>query len=141
MTEVTITASTWVVYDQPTIDWREFRPDGVIRVRWKLRAEASVTDPHGAPVEGLKKSVWGIHVTDAAGATYEPGFTVANAKVGSRVLPGFYVLTIVDLTTNGFVAPTAFGIVVSKGQMHGQVVVPIRYTGLTVHTGLVTTLP
>jgi hypothetical protein len=107
--------------------------DDVFELGWKLRAEASVSDSLGAPVSGLPSRVWKVHVTDAVGTTHEPSFAVAKANVSGRVVPGFYLLTIDELRTALWVAPTAFGFVIDrpKGEMHGQVVVPIRYTGPT----------
>jgi hypothetical protein len=57
-------------------------------------------------------------------------------------VPGFYLLTVPELQTPLWISPTAFGIAVAgtagkpKRELSGQVVVPVRVQGPTIHPSL-----
>ena len=141
MSEVKVTASAWVVVEPPgfRLAGHELEDSQAV---WKLRAEASVADDHGEPVSGLPKKAWSLHVTDAVGNSYAPSFTLGKVVVSGQPVAGFYVLTIPDLRTPLWVSPTAFGITIEntaardRRELRGQVVVPIRVQGPTIHQAL-----
>lgn len=141
MSEARVTASAWVVVEPPG-----FRLSGGDLERskavWKLRAEASVSDELGEPVVGVSASAWSIHVTDALGNAYAPAFSVSKVVASGQQVAGFYLLTVPELQTPLWISPTAFGVRVDgtaakpKREVHGQVVVPIRVQGPTIHQAL-----
>jgi hypothetical protein len=141
VSEARVTASAWVVFEPPG-----FRLAGheleASKAVWKLRAEVSVSDEAGEPAVGLTASAWSIHVTDALGTSYAPAFGVSKVVASGRQVPGFYLLTVPELQTPLWISPTAFGIAVAgtagkpKRELSGQVVVPVRVQGPTIHPAL-----
>ena len=137
MSEAKVTASAWVAVEPPSV--RFSGPHGELsQAGWNLRAEASVNDDLGEPVSGLSKKAWTIHVTDAVGNSYAPSFTLSQVAASGQPAAGFYLLAISDLKTPLWISPTAFGITINsparkgKGELRGQVVVPIRVQGPTI---------
>jgi hypothetical protein len=131
MSEIELTATAWISEGRL----------GVVRAggdfdtewRWKLRAEVSVLDALGKPVNSLSKNAWSLHVTDYNGRTHAPSFTVAKANVSGQAIPGFYVLAVDDLRLVGFyVAPTALGLAVERKGSRGQIVAPVAIAGYRV---------
>jgi hypothetical protein len=129
VSEINLTAAAWISEGRLGIA----RDDFELEWRWKLRAEVSAADAHGNPLSSLAKSAWSLHVTDYAGRTHAPSFTVTRANVSGQVIPGFYVLAIDDLRLVGFnVAATALGLEVERKGSHGQLVVPVAMAGYRV---------
>lgn len=142
MSEVKVTASAWVVVEPPSVHAGSELEN--FQAGWKLRAEASVADELGEPVSGLSKKAWSIHVTDAAGNSYAPSFTLTKVVASGQPVAGFYVLAIPDLRTPLWISPTAFGVTIDttgggQKRLRGQVVVPIRVQGPTIVQALTRT--
>ena len=136
MSAAIMTASAWVnepkwVYQGRIVD------DPYWSFHWSLLAEVSVSDETGLPVDALRaRSLWKAHVTDASGLTINPPFTVSNVALGpqrAQIIPGFYRLQFSDVPTGFLIALASLGIVLSAKtvDLHGQVVVPIEFKGLT----------
>jgi hypothetical protein len=106
---------------------------------WTILAEVSVTNTEGQPLTKLPKSAWRVHVTNGSGFTQLFGFSVTEIAPTINQPPelGFYLLTLDELATSAWVAPTACGIAIrgnvgpKKLKVRGQVVVPIELAGPT----------